>query len=330
MSKFPLFKLPAVPRTLVFQLIDPEQVIELTFAYPAIKETVSLSKLRASHFLILLHNPPCNFIKVVIQFADNSINFTLIAKMEYSEGAFSNWIIDKKPIHGQKPNRANFFLFCGKAYTDQELIVKSLTQHFHEIMRFNAYSFRAIQVSLNSIMSSFIWKHTKKFRDFVFSQNEVDTSATSKQLKFLLEEITVNQMELRLKPEIYPQIFKLDLKHSSLKLDYSQSINFDSYFNMKCEKVWITVSKVSSEDIVKFVRNWIDGKLENLQFFSVEIRTDVFDEEFIFSKFKENMFEFPREHPNHNVRPNIKDIRRKNGKMARLSFYLRKFEFKVE
>ncbi|KAF1769758.1 hypothetical protein GCK72_001575 [Caenorhabditis remanei] len=330
MSKFPLFQLPGVPRTLVFQLMDPEQVIELTFIYRAIKETVSLSKLRASHFLLLLHNPPCNSIKIVIQFSENSINFTLIAKIEYSEEAFSSWEIDGNPVHGQKLNKTNFSLFFGKTYSDQELVVKSLTQHFHEIMRFNDYSFRAIQVSLKSIMSNFIWKHTKKFRDFVYYQNEIDTSATSKELKFLLEEITVNQLELRLKPEIHPTISKLKLKHSTMQLDYSLSIHFDSYFDMKCEKVWITVSIVNSEDIVNFVRNWLDRNLENLQFFSVEIRNDVFDEDFIFSKFKQFMIEFPPDHPKHNTRPNIRDIKQSSGKSARLSFYLKKFEFEVE
>lgn len=225
---------------------------------------------------------------------------------------------------------SRFIVPCGRTYDSQEQVLKQLTQSLHEIIRVQKYDFMATQVSLDSVVNCFIWRYSKKFRNFTYFQNDVDKVVNSGHLEFILETITVENMSLTLKTDHNRMEYNPEeLKQDELKLHFKNSMSFDTFLKMQCKVVHIGMPTAISENIASFVKSWVAGKLENLEVFSVEIQNEIFDERAIFENIAEWIVQYPENHPQqHNITPYVKHIKRPDGKVAELKFhFLKKFIF---
>ncbi|CAL2027880.1 unnamed protein product [Caenorhabditis brenneri] len=250
MPSFPVLSLPVVAQKVAIRQLDIGVIIHLSLLYRKFKNSVNKFKLRALRFDLILHNPPCDFMKINLHFHGD-----VIICFELKEGENQDpWV---------RKSGNQFIISCGRTYNSQEQLLEQLTQSLHEIIRVQKYDFMATQVSLDSVMNCFIWKFSKKFRSFTYFQNDVDKVVNSGHLEFLLETITVESMSLTLKTD-----------HNRLE----NSILFETFLSMKCKAVHIGMPAATSENIISFVKSWLSGNLENLEVFSVEIRNDIFDE----------------------------------------------------
>ncbi|EGT50794.1 hypothetical protein CAEBREN_17388 [Caenorhabditis brenneri] len=317
MSSFPVLNLPIVAHKVAIRQLDIGVIIHLSLLYRKFKESVNKFKLRALRFDLILHNPPCNFMKINLHFHGD-----VIICFELKEGE------NRDPWIQKSGNQ--FIIPCGRTYGCQEQVLKQLTQSLHEIIRVQKYDFMATQVSLDSVMNCFIWKFSKKFRSFTYSQNDVDKVVNSGHLKFLLETITVESMSLTLKTDHNRLEYEpKELKHNELKLHFKNSILFKTFLKMQCKAVHIGMPTTTSENIVSFVKSWLSGNLENLEAFSVEIQNDIFNERAVFKELADWLIQYPEDHLQHNsITPCVKHIKRSDGKVAELKFhFLKKFIF---
>uniref|UniRef100_A0A1I7TTV1 FBA_2 domain-containing protein n=1 Tax=Caenorhabditis tropicalis TaxID=1561998 RepID=A0A1I7TTV1_9PELO len=221
--------------------------------------------------------------------------------------------------------KKQIFVPCNPSYSNQEKQIEEITKTLHSIIRFKTYSFRAVNVGIDSIVNCFLWKYSKKLEKFQFYQNAVDRQVTVDHLNFLFKEITVVDMVIELKTDTMKLDYKPEFNYENLNLSFVNSISFDSFLSINCHFVDIRMPKISSEEIIRFIESWMVGNLESIVKITFEITNDVFDEQVVFDHFNDKTTKtqiFDRE-----PLPNEKTILRDDGFMGHLIFGLRKFEF---
>uniref|UniRef100_A0A1I7TTT0 FBA_2 domain-containing protein n=1 Tax=Caenorhabditis tropicalis TaxID=1561998 RepID=A0A1I7TTT0_9PELO len=151
-------------------------------------------------------------------------------------------------------HRNTFTLKCGPGLVEKYLGFWDLSKTLLMVLEPRKYHFEG------NYYLDFVFDFTKNFETFTMS----NANLTLNQAKKILESIDVNVFRLENISFEGRRPRKLNLKHKNMFINVYKWFRFEWYLDMKCQKMTIE-NDVSLNDLLLFVKSWIDGNLENLE-----------------------------------------------------------------
>ncbi|EFP11505.1 hypothetical protein CRE_19297 [Caenorhabditis remanei] len=321
---FPLWKLPQVPRKLVFQLIDIIDLLEISMTSRPVRKFLTAFKphlvdltwkfddSQAIRRYRVVGPPPYEtymYLQLYFPCSKQEITYYFVGKNKArsSQERAVNWkedvvmkCMNKKEMYERQGFMVGGRDDCRRADPGNPdlKIMEDLSTHLTQILRINSYNVKHLRLSEFDFFGCFVWNITKKFKKFVAKNVEINKEAT----RFILKDLEIEDVEIMKNCKWITINDVMESESKKIKIRFPNDMNVD--------------------ELVKLVNLWKSGNiLRDMKSLSLEGPFDVekmlLQEHYRLKFFKKLGIIGKR--PDRNVFEN--DIKRDtDGQMARLFF----------
>ncbi|KAF1768360.1 hypothetical protein GCK72_000172 [Caenorhabditis remanei] len=288
-ASFPLLQLPVLPCKLVFQLLDPVNLVELSLAYRCVNRFLKAYKTHVAQltwtfddkdafpgmFTWKRSSPFYTYMSLTVSFNDgHHIKYYFIGNNQgFRPGSPVETVPGEWPLPIGEFKDNEFWMSGRQTLLEAEpealdmKVMEKLTKHFSDLFYIDGYNLYYGRIHEFDIFDSFVWNFTRKFKNFSMRKLEINEEDG----RFLLEDLEIENLTME---DVNINNFN---KITNLRMNMNQSIMEIHDCN------WITMSNIieahesklididltrdlNVNQLVKLVTLWRNGqKLRNLE-----------------------------------------------------------------
>ncbi|CAL2027733.1 unnamed protein product [Caenorhabditis brenneri] len=145
-------------------------------------------------------------------------------------------------------------------------VLKTITDVIMDIFMVKDTGLSWDMPSTKGFSNLFVWEHSRHFKKIQFDSED------SEALKFLMEEVSTEILDIKTHNSTVQ--CSSPFKTTCLELhDYSSCFKMEeSFLEMECKDVEMTVERIPSSELNALLKCWINGGLPNLEFLEVSLR----------------------------------------------------------
>ncbi|EFO94252.1 hypothetical protein CRE_30174 [Caenorhabditis remanei] len=314
---FPLWKLPDVPRKLVFQQMDIQDLLDLSMTSRPVKRFLTAYKThtiqlfwefgenrRRSRLALMvksLDDPPTRYMRLSLHFvnvADDNVtfygifNFFIVQSRNVGRGI-------ERTVNGERALRMNRrhnkegFIVAGRENRNESdpgapdmKFMESLSKHVKDIFFIDKYILRyyASMKDFN-LFDSFIWNITRTFGELSIEKEYAEVpilKIDEENIKFLFNKLNVTNMKLEVKSALSRIVSGLVLNQKNLNIYYSCNwLDMNDVINSTSQKIHVHFTRIIEVDeLINLVKQWKSGeKLKNMNSLIMQMMIEEKEEE---------------------------------------------------